>query len=908
MPKKAIISVLCVTFAVIVASLTLVLTLGPKVNADDTVGVLDKAEYFNISGTTLNGLSSAGTTYGNQFSKYEVVIPDGVTALAYTAFNKDKKIVGVTIPASVTSFGYNRNRGYGTFNDCTNLATVNYLGTIDQWVQINFYEYNVNPVFYAKKLMINGEEISDVVISDGVTSIGNNVFYYCKSLTSITIPDSVTTIGRAAFVSCSNLTSVEMPNTIENISDSLFMGCKSLTSITIPDSVTSIGTFAFANSGLTSITIPGSVTSFGEGLFKESSLNSVTLTEGLICISEGMFESCKSLTSITIPDSVTSVEAYAFANSGLTSITIPDSVFFVAGGVFYGWNGARTVYCECSEEYANEHWNSGWRYGCMANVVWNYGGPEYTVTFDSKGGSAVTSQAVSSVATEPDAPTREGYDFQYWYTTDENVPYDFDTEVTGDLTLNAKWEPKEYTVEFDTMGGTQIANQTVAYGQCIPAVTTTLEGYDFQYWYTTNENTAFNVTTLITADITLHAKWKVKQYTITYNSDGGSAVASKTVDYNTVVNAPANPTREGYNFEYWYTANQDTAFNFSTPITQDITLIAKWQIQIFAVTFMVEGSSFDTKQVEYNKTVTAPEAPTKNGYNFIGWYTEGNELFDLTTPITQSVTLHAEYSETKCVVTFVLDGNVIDSQELNVNGKATAPELQAVEGYNFIGWCTDEECTQNYDMNTEVTGNLTLYAQWQIKRYTVKFDINGVESTQTVEHGSIAEAPSLPTVEGFTFIGWYTESNKLFDAENTPITSNINLHAVWGLNNFIVKFMVNGTVFESQNINSNGKVQQPQNPTQAGYTFEGWYTDDQFTNIYDFDQPVTRNLTLYGKLRTASTNNLTTPDENNIDKGKGSKENLFMIAWMIIGIVVAIVGSLSTILAIIIIKKHSKKQ
>ena len=217
--------------------------------------------------------------------------------------------------------------------------------------------------------------IPDTIEGNPVTSIGEEAFYNCISLTSITIPVGVSSIGVYAFTSCSSLESLNVtnsnvnftdvsgvlfdaemellltypagkddlsyniPNSVTSIGDSAFDSCSSLTSITIPDSVTSIDDYAFYGcTNLTSIPIPNSVNSIGGGAFVRcTSLISITIPDGVTRIGEDAFDSCSSLTSITIPDSVTSIDAYAFYGcSSLTSITIPDGVTSIGGHAFEG--------------------------------------------------------------------------------------------------------------------------------------------------------------------------------------------------------------------------------------------------------------------------------------------------------------------------------------------------------------------------------------------------------------------------------------------------------------------------------------------------------------------------------------------------------------------------------------------
>ncbi len=179
--------------------------------------------------------------------------------------------------------------------------------------------------------------LTSVTIQNGVTSIGNFAFEGCSALTSVTIPDSVTSIGNYAFEGCSALTSVTIPDSVTSIGHFAFEDCSALTSVTIPDSVTSIGNYAFEGCrALASVTIPDSVTSIGNSAFAGcSALASVKIPNGVTSIEGDTFRGCDSLKSVTIPDSVTSIGGDAFRHcSSLTSVTIPDSVTSIGSSAF----------------------------------------------------------------------------------------------------------------------------------------------------------------------------------------------------------------------------------------------------------------------------------------------------------------------------------------------------------------------------------------------------------------------------------------------------------------------------------------------------------------------------------------------------------------------------------------------
>ena len=163
----------------------------------------------------------------------------GLTTLPSKSFRSCENLAKIVLPDSVTSIGYE------AFSGCTGLTSYNYAGTLKQWCSISFEDVGSNPCYYAKKLCIQGQEIKDLVIPDGVTSIGSSAFSRCAGLTSVTIPSGVTSIGSSAFSGCIGLTSVTIPGSVTSIGSSAFSVCTGLASVTIPSSVTSIGQYAF---------------------------------------------------------------------------------------------------------------------------------------------------------------------------------------------------------------------------------------------------------------------------------------------------------------------------------------------------------------------------------------------------------------------------------------------------------------------------------------------------------------------------------------------------------------------------------------------------------------------------------------------------------------------------------------
>lgn len=259
------------------------------------------------------------------------------------------------------------------------------------------------------------DSIKQVVIENGVTSIGSEAFLDCMSLTSVSIPNSVASIGYATFWGCSSLTSVSIPDSVTSIGGYAFYGCYILTSISIPDSVTSIGDYAFdVCRSLTSVSIPNSVTSIGQGVFYMcSSLTAINVDESnmVYCSEDGvLFNKGKSTliayprgkgASYTIPDSVISIGGGAFELcSSLSSVTIPNSVTSIGNGAFAGCSNLTTVNYTGTQTDWNNITKGTDCFPSGINIVYNYAVPtsasEETIQALEEAGEYESEQAATS--------------------------------------------------------------------------------------------------------------------------------------------------------------------------------------------------------------------------------------------------------------------------------------------------------------------------------------------------------------------------------------------------------------------------------------------------------------------------------------------------------------------------------
>ncbi|MBP5684501.1 MAG: InlB B-repeat-containing protein [Bacilli bacterium] len=332
------------------------------------------------------------------------------------------------------------------------------------------------------------------------------------------------------------------------------------------------------------------------------------------------------------------------------------------GYTFLGWYTAKTggtkilattIFTGTSDTTIYAHWQQN-------------AATYYTVTFNSNGGSSVASQSVikNGKATKPANPTKTGYTFKEWQLN--NQTYDFNTPVTSNITLTAVWNINKYTVTFNSNGGSSVASQTVSYnGKATRPANPTKTGYTFKEWQVNNKTYDFN--TPITGNITLTAIWTINKYTVTFNSNGGSSVASQTVSYNGKATRPANPTKTGYTFKEWQLNNKTYDFNCS--VTSNITLVAIWQKN--------DGT-----------VITLKEILIDNGYKVVDTYTSGYpvgvSISSLKSKIGNNITIEAKTD-------IISTGSVIKRNnesytvyligDLNGDGKINSADLLLMRKY-----------------------------------------------------------------------------------------------------------------------------------------------------------------------------------------------------------------------------------
>ena len=362
-------------------------------------------------------------------------------------------------------------------------------------------------------------------------------------------------------------------------------------------------------------------------------------------------------------------------------LTLRGALFTRAGYTQVGWStvdGGEKVY-DFKDIYTKNE-------ALTLYPVWNTN--KYTITFDTNGGSEIApiTQDYGTEITVPDNPTRKGYTFKGW---DKEIP---ETMPAENITVKAQWEINQYTITFDTNGGSEIAPITQDYGTEITAPDNpTRKGYTFKGWDKEIPEA------MPAENIKVKAQWEINQYTITFDTNGGSEIPPITQNYGTEITAPDNPTRKGYTFRGW-----DKEIPKTMP-AENIKVKAQWEINQYTITFDTNGGSeIAPITQDYGTQISAPDNPTRKGYTFKGWDKEIPETMPA-----ENITVKAQWEINQYTIAFDTNGgSEIAPITQDYGTEITAPDNPTRKGYTFKGW--DKEIPE-----TMPAENITITARWK---------------------------------------------------------------------------------------------------------------------------------------------------------------------------------------------------
>ena len=484
----------------------------------------------------------------------------------------------------------------------------------------------------------------------------------------------------------------------------------------------------------------------------------------------------------------------------------------------------------------------------------------------------------------PADPARDGYRFLGWYDAETGGNrLDGTNTVTSDVTAYARWERiiPTYTLSYDLNGGDgTIAPITLNEGDKvkIPATDPTRDGHRFLGWFTASDGgDKATADTVMNGNMTLYAHWEriIPTYTVTYDVNGGngSIVPTSVKEGGKVTIPTEKPTKDGYKFLGWFTApDGGDKITSDTVVNGNMTVYAQWEriIPTYTVSYDLNGAdgTIAPASVKEGEKVTLPADPTRDGYNFLGWFTErhGGGKVTSDTVVNGDMTVYAQWE--RIIPTYTVsydvnggDGSYSDAT-VSEGGKVTLPTDPTRDGYKFLGWFTEREGGSKVTSDTVVNGNMTIHAHWEriIPTYTVSYDVNGDNgsySPTTVKEGEKITLPADPTRDGYEFLGWFTAKtggDKI--TSDTVATGSMTLYAHWNeiKKSFTLTYDTDGGEHIDPVTLSDGDKLPLPTPTRRGYTFLGWY-DAKFggNRLMPDTSTISGDMTAYARWEKDST-------------------------------------------------------
>ena len=499
----------------------------------------------------------------------------------------------------------------------------------------------------------------------------------------------------------------------------------------------------------------------------------------------------------------------------------------------------------------------------------------YTITFDVNAEDVdkigdIETKVSQKVKLPGVSNNKKGYTFVGWkngdevYQANQKVQFDGSLFTNRIVPLTAVWQVETYKVEFKD--GTEVKSSntyTIETGLSgFPTIDKT--GYIFNGWKY-NDELITSIAKGEIGDRELQADWTTIEYRLTYDYNDNKT-DKKTVTYTYEQSSTKeleDATRDGYKFLGWKLPNT-SSYLTKVPVDEttkktpiEFTAIADWEVTQYPVDFKLnDGTDASISQNNYTYTIekgiTDMPTASRTGYTFVGWYENAEGTGEAWTSVpagTGELTLYAKWTPNVYNITYNLQGGkevALVPSTFKYNVGATLPTSDQMEkaNYTFAGW-TREESSTNY--MTEVPANtyaedLTFYAQWTPKAYTVKFETEGTAVTELPYVYGTTVSLKKTYRNGYTFAGWYSDKalTKEVGLELSPekVPSGIGedntftLYAKWTANTYTIEYdTYYGTIVSGKvsSYTTGEEVTLPTNVVRDGFSFAGWYADDLLT-------------------------------------------------------------------------------
>ena len=376
-------------------------------------------------------------------------------------------------------------------------------------------------------------------------------------------------------------------------------------------------------------------------------------------------------------------------------------------------------------------------------------------------------------------PTKEGYTFSGWSEIPATMPA-HDVTVTGTFTVN------KYKLTY-TVDGQEYESSEVEYGASItPETAPTKEGYTFSGW---SEIPA----TMPAHDVTIAGTFTINKYKLTYTVDGQEYKSSE-VEYGATITPEAAPTKEGYTFSGWSEIP-------ATMPAHDVTVTGTFTINKYKLTYMVDGEVYKSYEIEYGAVITPEAEPTKEGHTFSGW---GN--IPQTMPA-HDVTVTGTFTKGAYKLIYMVDGEVFKTISYDFGATIIPETAPAKDGYTFSGWSEIPATMPAHDVT--VTGTFT------INKYKLTYMVDGVVyKSFEIDYGTAITPEAAPTKEGHTFSGWSWIPSKM-PAEDVTVSGTFSV------NRYKLTYMIDDKVYKEVTYEYGAKI-TPEPKPEGDYATFAW--------------------------------------------------------------------------------------
>lgn len=453
------------------------------------------------------------------------------------------------------------------------------------------------------------------------------------------------------------------------------------------------------------------------------------------------------------------------------------------------------------------------------------------------------------------------------YLVDENGrQYDFLHTVEKDIKLYLQYEPKDITVTYVLSGGINSSENpnTINAGSKLTLKNPTRDNHTFIGWYIPYYSNGSISERKISGgsfvnDITVYAKWDDgKSYA--YYLDGTECINAEYLAIGeSLTLAPVE--KDFYTFNGWYYNGNSIV---SAEMEKTCFIDATWTPKSLAINYNVpDGADYkpsvNPSTFKITENIKLFSATYEDGYEFMGWYLDSkftkqiSVLNESTITVDGTIELYARFEPKEYEITYNISGNIVDSQRVKYNQAIELLDNVSRNGYELDGWYTNADCTEKFTKSVMGNENITIYAKWKIVDYTVTLMDNTKvlgEKKYNIESGLTLESASK---EGYTFDGWYKDQNytQKIDQIESGNAGNITLYAKFNPNKYTVSYYKGDVELDSFEYLFNTIIPQYPNTYISGYTFKGWYLDE------NFEQPLTEetmpayDIKLYGKWEIA---------------------------------------------------------